>query len=159
MLYQFLPYSEVNLLYIYPLFFRFFSHIGHYRVLSRGPCAIQQVLISYLFYIQQCVYFNPNLPIYPSPTLHPGNHKFIFNICNSISVLQISSFVQYFLDSICKQNLMLSVFLCLTHFTQYDNIQVQPCCCKWHFLVLFMANIPLYICTTTSLPIPLSINV
>ena len=25
----------------YPLFFRFFSHTGHYRVLSRVPCAIQ----------------------------------------------------------------------------------------------------------------------
>ena len=24
-----------------PIFFRFFSHIGHYRVLSRVPCAIQ----------------------------------------------------------------------------------------------------------------------
>ena len=33
------------------LFFIFFSHIGHYRVLSRVPCAIQQVPISYLFYI------------------------------------------------------------------------------------------------------------
>ena len=32
-------------------FLRFFSHIGHYRVLSRVACAIQQVLISYLFYI------------------------------------------------------------------------------------------------------------
>ena len=49
---QFLLYSKVNQLYryIYPLFFRFFSHIGHYRVLSRVPCAIQQVLISYLFF-------------------------------------------------------------------------------------------------------------
>ena len=52
---------------LYPLFFRFFSHIGHDRALSRVPCAIQQVLISYLFYIQQHVYVNPNLPIYPSP--------------------------------------------------------------------------------------------
>ena len=26
-----------------PLFLRFYSHIGHYRVLSRVPCAIQQV--------------------------------------------------------------------------------------------------------------------
>jgi len=34
-------YNKVNQLYIYPLFFRFFSHIGHYRVLSRVPCAIQ----------------------------------------------------------------------------------------------------------------------
>ena len=31
------------------LFLRFFSHICHYRALSRVSCAIQQILISYLF--------------------------------------------------------------------------------------------------------------
>ena len=31
------------------------------------PCAKQQFLISYLFYIQQCVYVSPYLPIYPFP--------------------------------------------------------------------------------------------
>ena len=49
-------YSKVNQLYRYiristPFFFFFFwafSHIGHYRVLSGVPCAIQQVLVSYL---------------------------------------------------------------------------------------------------------------
>ena len=56
-----------SVIHISTLFFRFFSHIDHYRVLSRVPCAIQQVLISYLFYIQQCVYVNPNLTVYPSP--------------------------------------------------------------------------------------------
>ena len=98
MLCQSQVYSKVNQLYIYiyPLFFRFFVHTGHYRVVSRVPCAKQQVLISYLFYIQQCVYLNPNLPIYPSPPLTPGNSKFVFYICNSISVLQISSFVPLF---------------------------------------------------------------
>ena len=54
MLCQFPVNSKVNQLYIYvyPLFsiFRFFSHIGRY-ILSRVPCAIWQVLISYLFYI------------------------------------------------------------------------------------------------------------
>ena len=47
MLCQFLLYTKVNHLYIYicPLFLRFFSHVGYYRVLSRIPCAIQQVLI------------------------------------------------------------------------------------------------------------------
>ena len=96
--------AKVNQLYIYiyPLFFRFSSQVGHYRVLSRVPCAIQQVLISYIFYIQQCVCVNTNLLIYPSPSLHPGNHKFIFYICNSISVLQISSFVPFFFDSTYK---------------------------------------------------------
>ena len=36
---------------IHSFLFRFFSHRGYYRVLSRVPCAIQQVLISYLSYI------------------------------------------------------------------------------------------------------------
>ena len=45
------------------IFFRFFSHIDHYRALSRVPYAIQLVLISYIFYIQSCVYVSPNLPM------------------------------------------------------------------------------------------------
>ena len=45
-------YSKVSQLYIYihPLFYRFFPHIGHYRVLRSVPCATQQVLMSHLFY-------------------------------------------------------------------------------------------------------------
>ena len=52
MLCYFLLYGKVKQLYIYiySLFFRLFSHIGPYRVLGRGPFAIQQVLISYLCY-------------------------------------------------------------------------------------------------------------
>ena len=38
---------------IYP-FFSFLSHIGHYRVLNRVPCAIQQVLI--IYFIPSSVY-------------------------------------------------------------------------------------------------------
>ena len=43
MLCYFQVYSKMVQLYIhiYPLFFRFFSHIGYYRMLSRVPCAIQ----------------------------------------------------------------------------------------------------------------------
>ena len=36
------------------ILFRFFPHIGCYRILSRVPCAIQQVLVTHAFYIQQC---------------------------------------------------------------------------------------------------------
>ena len=35
---------------IYPLFFGFPSPLGHHRALSSVPCALQQVLTSYLFY-------------------------------------------------------------------------------------------------------------
>ena len=62
-------YSEVSQLHIhiYPLlFFGFFPHIGHYRAFSRVPCARQQFLFSFLFYLGQCVYVNPNLLVYLS---------------------------------------------------------------------------------------------
>ena len=46
------PYSKVSQLYvhIYPLLFGSPSHLSHHRALSRVPCAIQSVLISYLVY-------------------------------------------------------------------------------------------------------------
>jgi len=49
---QLLLQGEVNQLYvyIYHLFFGFPSHLDHHRALSRVPCAIQEVLIGYLFY-------------------------------------------------------------------------------------------------------------
>ena len=74
MLCQFQVYRKVILLYIYiySFFFRFLTHVGYYRILSRVPCAIQQVLVGYLFYIQQCIYVNPNLPIHPTTTRLPN---------------------------------------------------------------------------------------
>ena len=38
--------------HIYICSFRFFSLIGYYKILSRVPCALQQDLVVYLFYIQ-----------------------------------------------------------------------------------------------------------
>ena len=57
MLCLFQVYSKVNQLYvhIHPLFFRLFSLVCHDGALSRVPCAIQEVLISYLFYTQRTV--------------------------------------------------------------------------------------------------------
>ena len=53
--------------------FGFLSHFGHYRTLSQAHCAVPQVLISYLFYIQyqQCICVNPNLPVHPNPFPSP----------------------------------------------------------------------------------------
>ena len=43
--------SELDNVYIYPVFFGFLSHFSHCEVLSRFSCAIQSVLTCYLFYI------------------------------------------------------------------------------------------------------------
>ena len=56
----------------------------------------------------------------------------------SVSLLlfcRLSSFVTY-LDSTCKGYFMVSVFLFLIYFTQY-HLQGHPCCCKWHYFILF----------------------
>ena len=74
----------------------------------------------------QCLLESP----YP-PLTHPRNHKFI---CNSISPLQISSFVGFFqIPHISDITCYLS--FCLNYFSQYENLQVQPCFCKWHYFV------------------------
>ena len=35
---------------------------------------------------------------------------------------------------------MVFVFLFLIYFTQYENLQLHPGCCRWHCCVLFMAE-------------------
>ena len=33
-----------------------------------------------------------------------------------------------------------SICLCLTYFTQYDNLLVHPCCCPCHHFILLWAS-------------------
>ena len=81
------------------LSFRFFSHANYHRIWGRVPCAIQQVPVGQSFHAPQCAYANPKPPVHPSAP--PGNHKF-FKVCESVSTLQISSFVSFVLDSTYK---------------------------------------------------------
>ena len=98
MLCQFLLQSNMNQLQVCvcvcvfvcvsPLFFGFPSHLTHCRSLSTVLYDIQQLLISYLFYTWQCLYVDPNLPIYlisPPPALG------VSYICVLISLIHFSS--------------------------------------------------------------------
>ena len=60
-----------SVLHVANSFLDCFSHIGHYVVLSRVPCAIQEILVSCVFYTYRRVYVNPNFPIYPPPPTPP----------------------------------------------------------------------------------------
>ena len=67
-------------------FFRFFSLIGYYQILSTVPCAIRWSLFTYFIY--SSVYLliqTPNLTL-RSLTLF-GNHKLLLYVCRFISVL------------------------------------------------------------------------
>ena len=36
------------------------------------------------------------------------------------------------------------IFVCLTYFTQCDNLYVHPCCCKWHHFIVFYGWVMLH---------------
>ena len=63
-------------------FLRLFSHIGHYRVWSRDPCASSR-FFSGIYFMYRNVSVLPSLPVYLSPSLSPNNHKFVLYICDS----------------------------------------------------------------------------
>ena len=48
------------------------------------------------------------------------------------------------------------VFFCITHFTQYDNLQGHSYCCKQHYFILFYGIVCIY---TSSLSIHLSVDI
>ena len=52
-----------------------------------GPCCL-----SYVYYFAPA---NPKLPSHPFPTLPLGNHKYVLYVCQSVSVLQLSSLLSY----------------------------------------------------------------
>ena len=75
--------------YISTLFQILFPYRSLQSIEQSSLCCMQyySYCISYLFYIQYCVYVNPNLPIYHSLPFPSGNHKFFIYICDSITVL------------------------------------------------------------------------
>ena len=79
---QLLLHGKMNqpYIYIYPFLFGLASHSGHHSALSRVPCAIWQVIISYPFYTQyqQCKYVHPNLPIPSTLPVSPLTFHFFW---------------------------------------------------------------------------------
>ena len=82
-------YSKVNQLYIYKyaLCFRFFSHIVHYRILSKIPCAIEQVVINSFKY--QSVQLLSRVQLFVTPWI--AARQASLSITNSRSSLQLTS--------------------------------------------------------------------
>ena len=135
MLCQFLLYTKVNQLYTYNIL-KFYSHISHYRVLSRVSCAMQQfLLIIYFIYssvymsISVCQFILPSLPhefFYTYDLIFFSFSHLFFDFCFLNRLI-----CNIILDSTCKPYHMIFLFLCLISFTQYVSLQVHPCCYKW----------------------------
>ena len=130
--------------HIFILFYILFSHRLSQNTEQSSLCyAVGPCWLSTLpnIYSGMCVCVHPRLLIYPSLPHFPfGNHKFVFNICKSISVLQISSFVSFLFLKFRFHIWVISFDICLSLsdlFAQYDDLQVHPYWCKWHYFILF----------------------
>ena len=107
-------------------FFRFFSLRGFYKILSKVPCAILQVLVSYLFYIWSGVYVNPNLLIHPSshPPFPFGNPKFVFHVCESLLFWKhVHLYLSFFFFKIPRISGKTFVFLWLSSLSMIISFQ------------------------------------
>ena len=93
----FLLYSKANQPYIHmhPLFFWTLFPFRPPKGTGQSSLCCAVVLISYLFYTQQCMYVSPNLPIHLIPSSPRGIHTFVLYICVSISALHIGSPVPF----------------------------------------------------------------
>ena len=122
-------------IHISPLFWISFPFRSPQSIEQSSLC-YKQVLISYLFYTQQCICQSQS-PNHPTPPYPPW--------CPYICSLHLCLYVCFadmliciiFLDSIYKRYYTIFVFLFLTYFTLYDSLQVHPRVCKWHSFVPF----------------------
>ena len=84
----------------------------------------------------------------PSFLLCFGNHKFVFCICESVSLWVFFCIACTFisiilLDSTYKWYYTVFVFLCLIYFTKHSIFQVHPCCYKFCYF-LWLSNSTLF---------------
>ena len=123
--------TELLYIYIHPLFLRLFSHIDHHRVCSRVLCAVyysRSLLVTYFIYSS----------VYMSTTIFQFMYPTSFSPLLTISLLSIAVILFLF----CKfipgiYHVWYFSFSVWLNFSYYDNLQVHPCCCKWHYFILF----------------------
>ena len=126
--------------------------ITQFRVVS---CTIQQV---YLFYMQQSVYVNPDLPIY---SFLPYPLVTIKLFSTSVTLCFVNKFICIIFQIPDISDIICYFSFSLIYFTHYDNLQVHPLLqTALLHIFLWLSDIPLYYIYVPhfSLSIPWSMN-
>ena len=147
-------------------------HWLHYQNLSsvcfRAVCVCQSLSCVQLFATPWTVAGQAPLPMdFPGKNTGVGSHSFLQGICltqrSNPGLLHYRQILYYLSHQaslngnhpLYKPRKQASVVTIL-----YTNQESNSCLCKGHDFVPFLvSNIPLYICTTSSLSIPLSMDI
>ena len=87
------------------------------------------LLVIYFIHSGRYMSIQPSLPIYASPPLSPGNHKFVFYICDSTSVL----YALYIAFGLCVFQVCFNI-KCWLHFPFYSGLEFEnlTVCFGWY---------------------------
>ena len=148
---KWLNYTYVDILFCL-LFHYAWSQDSKYSPLSYtvGPFCL------FILYILVWILLIPNSR--SLPFLLPLQQLQICSLCLWVCFCSTDKFiVSYFIFHI--QMISHGVCLPLSNLPRYDNLWFHPCSCRWHCFILFVAGIPLCICTTSSLSIHLMMDI
>ena len=125
-----------SVIQIHTFFFVFFSILVYHRILNLVACAIQEDLVVYPPHARQFASANPQLPVrpFPSPSLllAPLANTRLFSMWVCFCFPGKFICVTFYIHT---QVIASGICLSLSDFTWYDNLQVQPCCYKWHYFI------------------------
>ena len=147
-------------IYIFILFLILFPYRLSQNI-GRVLCTIQHAPIGQSLHIPQCAYANPKPPVHSSPYhLSLWKPQVCFQslwvcFCSANKVICIL----FYLDSTYKWYHMMFVFHCLTSLSTIISRSIHVVANGIISFFLWLSNIPWYICTTFSLPIPLSMDI
>ena len=159
MLYSFLLYSKLNQLYVYLhlLFSGFPYHLGHHRALSTSLGSIvSSSILSIVSIVYICQFQSPHssrTPFFPWYTHICSLHLYLyFSFANKFICI-------IFLDSTFKWCYMILIFLFLTSLyirvSRFTHVSAKAQFCS----LLWMSNILLYTCTTSSSSVSLLMDI
>ena len=121
---------------IQTFFFVFFSFMTYHSRLNIVSYAKQQDLAVYPFYTYQSASANPRLSILNSlPALPSLTTPSLVSMNMILFLFHRQIHLGHLFDSTLRDRIFL--FLFLIFFTEYDHLQWHPCCCKWHYFIIF----------------------
>ena len=138
-------YSKVSQfhIYIYLLFFRFFTHIGPYRIMSRVPMLYSRSLLV-IYFIYSSVYMSfPISQFIPLPF-----YRFVFYICDSFCF--VKKFISTILRDLHTGDIIWYLSFCVSLHSVWQSLGLSILLQMALFhSSLWLSNTPLCICTTS----------
>lgn len=143
MFFQFLLYSHVTKSYTYTHTHILFCNTVFHHVLTQVTvhsflcCTVGSHCLS-IPNITVCISKPPTARPPYSLLSPPRNHKSTL-LGHDVFLFGGQEHLCHILDSANKRQHMVFVFFFLAHFTQYENLQFYPCCCRCHQFIFFMS--------------------